>query len=132
VLRVAFVSLFLATTLAAPAWADGFHGGLGIDLRVEGIVDPAPDATGFGTLSVRAGDRLRSIGVVAAQTSDEEGMSIFRGVVLYPENLRLIGSPALLRPFYDAPPGTRVRILGLFKPNLRWLLVGEIEVMGGA
>jgi hypothetical protein len=130
VFRVALVSGFAAAALAASAWAQGFTGGLGVDLRLEGIVEPAPDVVVFGTLRVRAGDRLRTLGVVAAQTSAEEGMSIFRGVALYPENLRLIGSEAVLRPFYEAPPGTRVRILGVFKPDLRWLLVGEIRVVG--
>src|SRR5262249_24662399 len=101
----------------------------GIDLRLEGIVEPAPDAPILGTLSVRAGDRLRWLGVGAAQTSEDEGMSIFRGVVQYPENLRLVATAPVLRPFYEAAPGTRVRILGVFKPDLRWFLVGEIQVI---
>ena len=128
--RGKLASWLLSVVVASAAWAGGFNGGLGVDLRVEGIVDSAPDPKALGALSIRVGDRLRGFEVHAAQAAGEEGMSIFRGVIQYPENLRLIGSDAVLQPFYEAPPGTRIRVLGIFKPDIRWLLVGEIQVVG--
>lgn len=120
----------MVLALALPALAQQFNGGLGRDLRLAGVVDAPATITGLGTLRIRIGDRHRILTVTAAQTSAEEGMAIFRQVIQYRENLRLVGAEPILRPLRVAAPGTPVRIVGLFQPDIRSVLVSSIELTG--
>ena len=125
--RRASLVLLLVCLCAGSAKAQHFNGGLGRDLRVHGIIDPGASTPRLGTLTVRSGDRLRTLAVEAAQTSVEEGMSIFRWVDQYPESLHLIGRQCDLAAFKAAAPGTAVRILGLLQPDTGALLISEIH-----
>ena len=122
------ILLFAALALTGTALAQQFNIGLGDDLRLEGIVDPAPDAPRLGTLVIRVAGGQRTLAVAAAQTSFEEGMAIFQPVAQYAWNVQLVGAESTLRGFHAAAPGSHVRILGLFQPAARRLLVSEIEV----
>ncbi len=121
----------LVLTVALPALAQQINGGLGRDLRLAGVVDAPATITGLGTLRIRIGDRQRTLTVTAAQTSAEEGMAIFRQVIQYRENLRLVAAEPVLRAIRLAAPGTPVRIVGFFQPDIRNVLVSSIELVGG-
>jgi hypothetical protein len=122
------ILLCVVLTLTGTALAQQFNIGLGDDLRLEGIVDPGPETPRLGTLVIRAADSQRTLAVAAAQTSFEEGMVIFQPVAQYAWNVQLVGAESILRGFRAAAPGSHVRILGLFQPAARRLLVSEIEV----
>jgi hypothetical protein len=122
------ILLCVALALTGTALAQQFNIGLGDDLRLEGILDPAPDAPRLGMLVIRAADSQRTLAVAAAQTSFEEGMVIFQPVAQYAWNVQLVGDESVLRAFRTAAPRSHVRILGLFQPAARRFLVSEIEV----
>jgi hypothetical protein len=104
--------------LLSPAFAaaQGAQFGLGQDLRLEGIVDPskAQEEQALGTIKIRAGNTARKFGVIRAQTSRTEGMSLFNRSELNPEQLLLYAKPAMLDVFRNAAPGTRLRMLGRY------------------
>lgn len=100
--------------------------GSGIDLNLEGIVDPGPAAQVLGVLEVGAAGHTRKFGVVHARSSAGEGMSLFRAGALYPENLEILGRDSELRVFNESPAGTTLRMLGRLYPQK--LIVGEVSV----
>jgi hypothetical protein len=112
----------LATTLiplllcVSPAAAQTGQFGLGQDLRLDGIVDPSKvqEQDTLGTIKIRAGNMARTFGVIRAQTSRTEGMSLFNRSELNPEQLLLYANAAMLDVFRNAPPGTRLRMLGRY------------------
>ena len=108
-------SLALLLALAAPAAAQPAPFGLGSDLRLEGIVEPAAGAETLGTIRIRAGSVVRRFGVVRAQTSRAEGMSLFNRSELHPEQLMLMGTTDQLATFQTAAPGTTLRMLGRYQ-----------------
>jgi hypothetical protein len=128
--RGASLALVLVGACVCRSGGQQFNGGLGRDLRVRGIIDSPVSTSRLGTLTVRAGDRLHTLTITAAQTSVAEGMSIFRAVDQYPESLHLIGDEADLAAFNAAAPGTCVRILGLFQPDTGALLISEMHFGG--
>jgi hypothetical protein len=89
--------------------------GMGSDLRLNGIVDPAPSAGTLGTIKIRAGDMVRKFGVLRAQTAQVEGMSLFNRSELHPEQLLLRASKDQLDVFRTAPPGAVVQMLGRYQ-----------------
>jgi len=101
---------------AAPAAAQKSPFGLGQDLRLEGIVDPdeAAKEQTLGTIKIRAGKTVRKFGVIRAQTSQTEGMSLFNRSELHPEQLLLRADNAMLDVFVSAAPGTRLNMLGRY------------------
>jgi hypothetical protein len=109
----AFATLVLALA-AAPAPAQRGPFGMGQDLRLEGIVEPANDAKVLGRIKVVAGDQTRKLGVIRAQTPRAEGMALFRRSSLNPFQLLLRGDAAQLATFASAPAGTRLRMLGRY------------------
>jgi hypothetical protein len=115
--------------LSAPALAFRPHLGPGRHVRVEGIVEPTADGDRLGTLTLRAADELRSFAVLSAVSAGEKGWSIFRNRTLFPESFRLVGERSVIEALRDAPPGTRLRIVGMIRNSD--LLVGEIEEIGG-
>ena len=126
----ALLVLLVICLCAGRGMAQHFNGGLGRDLRVDGIIDPEAHTPRLGTLTVRSGGRLRTLAVEAAQTSVEEGMTIFRWVDQYPESLHLIGRPHDLAAYAVAPAGTAVRIVGLLQPDTGTVLISEIRFGG--
>ena len=108
-----FIGLLLL--LAAVADAQPAPFGLGQDLRLEGIVEPAEGAKTLGTIKIRAGDVVRSFGVVRAQTPQVEGMSLFNRSELHPEQVLLRGNRDQMATFQNAPAGTTVRMLGRYQ-----------------
>lgn len=111
--RLLVCALLLA--LVAPAGAQPPPFGLGSDLRLEGIVEPAAGADTLGTITIRAGDAVRRFGVVRAQTSRTEGMSLFNRTELHPVQLMLMGTKDQLATFQTAAPGTTLRMLGRYQ-----------------
>lgn len=108
-------TLALLLLLAAAASAQKGPFGLGQDLRLEGIVDPAEGADTLGTIRIRAGDTVRRFGVVRAQTSRATGMSLFNRSALHPEQLLLRGNSGQMTTFQNAPAGTTLRMLGRYQ-----------------
>ena len=108
-----FIALLLV--LAAVARAQPAPFGLGQDLRLQGIVEPAEGAKTLGTIKIRAGDVVRRFGVVRAQTPRAEGMSLFNRSDLHPEQLLLRGSRDQMATFQNAPAGTTLRMLGRYQ-----------------
>jgi hypothetical protein len=98
-----------------PAGAQPGSFGLGQDLRLEGIVEPADGANTLGTIKIRAGNVVRKFGVVRAQTARVEGMSLFNRSELHPEQLMLMGTKDQLATFQNAPAGTTLRMLGRYQ-----------------
>ena len=107
--------LALLLLLTAPVLAQPAPFGLGADLRLEGIVEPADGANTLGTIKIRAGDVVRNFGVVRAQTPRAEGMSLFNRTELHPEQLMLMGTKDQLATFQTAAPGTTLRMLGRYQ-----------------
>lgn len=107
--------LALLLLLTAPVLAQPAPFGLGADLRLEGIVEPADGANTLGTIKIRAGDVVRNFGVVRAQTPRAEGMSLFNRTELHPEQLMLMGTKDQLATFRTAAPGTTLRMLGRYQ-----------------
>jgi len=107
--------IVLLLILAAVAGAQPAPFGLGQDLRLEGIVEPAEGAKTLGTIKIRAGDVVRSFGVVRAQTPQVEGMSLFNRSELHPEQVLLRGNRDQMATFQNAPAGTTVRMLGRYQ-----------------
>jgi hypothetical protein len=109
------VLILVLSTIPAAAQRGGF--GLGQDLRLEGIVEPnkAQEELALGTIKIRAGNVVRKFGVIRAQTAHTEGMSLFNRSDLNPEQLLLYGNAQLLDVFRNAPPGTRLRMLGRYQ-----------------
>jgi len=91
--------------------------GLGASLRLNGIVDPLPNADTLGTIRIRAGNMVRRFGVLRAQTPQVEGMSLFNRSELHPEQLLLRGDTQQLDVFRTAPPGTVVEMLGRYQQD---------------
>ncbi|HSP99965.1 MAG TPA: hypothetical protein VL049_22300 [Candidatus Dormibacteraeota bacterium] len=108
-----FIALLLV--LAAVARAQPAPFGLGQDLRLQGIVEPAEGAKTLGTIKIRAGDVVRRFGVVRAQTPRAEGMSLFNRSELHHEQLLLRGSRDQMATFQNAPAGTTLRMLGRYQ-----------------
>ncbi|MFQ5666161.1 MAG: hypothetical protein ACE5I7_06970 [Candidatus Binatia bacterium] len=127
-MRSVVVGLSLALGVGTAA-AQTVTGGAGYHMRIEGVIDPTAPPSPQSILTVRGGNRLRILAVEDAQGTLGEGMSAFRNVIQYTENLHLVGSDAMLRPFHEAAPGSRLRILGLFQPDSRSLVVGQIVVV---
>ena len=123
-LAIAAVTLLLA---ALPAGAQPGPFGLGQDLRLEGIVEPPDGADTLGTIRIRAGSTVRRFGVLRAQTSRVEGMSLFNRSELHPEQLLLRGAKDQMATFTGAAPGTRLRMLGRYSGDD--LLLASIEVV---
>lgn len=119
----------LLVALSAPAPAQPAPFGLGSDLRLEGIVEPADGAATLGTIRIRAGSVVRRFGVVRAQTPNVEGMSLFNRSELHPEQLLLMGAKDQLATFQTAAPGTTLRMLGRYQGDD--YLLAEITA-GGA
>ena len=107
--------LALLLLLAVPVVAQPAPFGLGADLRLEGIVEPADGANTLGTIKIRAGGVVRNFGVVRAQTPRAEGMSLFNRTELHPEQLMLMGTKDQLATFRTAAPGTTLRMLGRYQ-----------------
>ena len=107
--------IVLLLILAAVADAQPAPFGLGQDLRLEGIVEPAAGAKTLGTIKIRAGDVVRNFGVVRAQTPQVEGMSLFNRSELHPEQVLLRGNRDQMATFQNAPAGTTVRMLGRYQ-----------------
>jgi len=107
------VSALLAPCVPAGAQPGSF--GLGQDLRLEGIVEPADGANTLGTIKIRAGKVVRTFGVVRAQTARVEGMSLFNRSELHPEQLMLMGTKDQLATFQTTPAGTTLRMLGRYQ-----------------
>lgn len=122
-LRLALAGLLL---IAAAAAAQPGPFGLGEDLRLEGIVEPPDGADTLGTIKIRAGSTVRRFGVLRAQTSRTEGMSLFNRSELHPEQLLLRGTKDQMATFQNAAPGTRLRMLGRYQGDA--LLLAEIEL----
>ncbi|MFN8640930.1 MAG: hypothetical protein U0802_04435 [Candidatus Binatia bacterium] len=112
-LRVCAPLLLMA--LLSPAQAQPPPSGLGSDLRLEGIVEPAAGADTLGTIRIRAGAVVRRFGVVRAQTARVEGMSLFNRSELHPEQLLLMGTKDQLATFQGAAPGSTLRMLGRYQ-----------------
>lgn len=102
--------------------------GLGQDLRLQGIVDPATGGERLGTIKIRAGTVVRRFGVIRAQTARVEGMSLFNRSEQHPEQLLLRGSAEQLDQFRGAPPGSTVSMLGRYQGDD--YLLAEITVVG--
>jgi hypothetical protein len=100
--------------LAAVADARGPFGA-GQDLRLQGIVEPAEGANTLGTIKIRAGDVVRRFGVIRAQTTRAQGMSLFNRSSLHPEQLLLRGTQDQMATFQNAPAGTTLRMLGRYQ-----------------
>ena len=116
VVRPSLICLVLAVLLAPHAvHAQPGSFGLGQDLRLEGIVEPAEGASTLGTIKIRAGRVVRKFGVVRAQTARVEGMSLFNRSSLHPEQLMLRGTKDQLSTFQNAPAGTTLRMLGRYQ-----------------
>src|SRR5262245_62007206 len=115
--RLAIATLLVALCATPVAAQRGGPFGLGQDLRLEGIVDPGQAAKqeALGTIKIRAGKVVRKFGVIRAQTSSTEGMSLFNRSELHPEQLLLYGNKAQLDAFRHAPAGTRLRMLGRYQ-----------------
>jgi hypothetical protein len=111
-LCVSALSLLLTFGIAAQAQRPL---GMGSDLRLNGIVDPAPGADTLGTIKIRAGDMVRRFGVQRAQTAQVEGMSLFNRSELHPEQLLLRAPEDQLDAFRTAPPGAVVQMLGRYQ-----------------
>src|SRR5512143_1807873 len=107
------IALLLVLAVVARAQPAPF--GLGQDLRLQGIVEPAEGAKTLGTIKIRAGDVVRRFGVVRAQTPRVEGMSLFNRSELHPEQLLLRGSRDQMATFQNAPAGTTLRMLGRYQ-----------------
>ncbi len=117
-MRIAAATLLLLAGLSvAPALAQKGPFGLGQDLRLDGIVDPSEAAKkqALGTIKIRAGKAVRKFAVIRAQTAQAEGMSLFNRSDLHPEQLLLYGNDAMLDAFRNAPPGTRLQMLGRYQ-----------------
>lgn len=125
--RLALVGLLL---IAAGAAAQPGSFGLGQDLRLEGIVEPPDGADTLGTIKIRAGSTVRRFGVLRAQTSRTEGMSLFNRSELHPEQLLLRGTADQMATFRNAAPGTRLRMLGRYQGDD--LLLAEIAAVEAA
>lgn len=113
-LRGGFLFLVLVALTSGAAQAQRPLG-MGSDLRLNGIVDPAPDANTLGTIKIRAGDMVRKFGVLRAQTAQVEGMSLFNRSELHPEQLLLRAPKDQLEVFRTAPPGAVVQMLGRYQ-----------------
>ena len=115
---VAVLGVMLGLSLfAVAARAQRSPFGLGQDLRLNGIVDPLPDANTLGTIKIRADDMVRNFGVLRAQTAQVEGMSLFNRSELHPEQLLLRGDKAQLGTFRNAPPGATLQMLGRYQQD---------------
>jgi hypothetical protein len=121
----AVVLLGRSMLVPAPAAAQRRYLGMGHSLRLEGIVEPAPDADILGEIQIRGGDKLRRFGVTSAIAPGEDGMAIFRNQQLRRETFKLVAKPEVLRIFGDAPPGSRLRMLGVLQPDS--FLIASIE-----
>jgi hypothetical protein len=113
--RCLAAAIALLLLLAAAAGAQKGPFGLGQDLRLEGIVEPAEGANTLGTIRIRAGKTVRRFGVVRAQTPQVEGMSLFNRSELHPEQLLLRGNETQMATFQNAPAGTTLRMLGRYQ-----------------
>jgi hypothetical protein len=115
-MRGVVAAVVLSLLCGAPALAQRGAFGLGQDLRLEGIVDPGPAAKGqaLGTIRIRAGTTVRKFGVIRAQTSRTEGMSLFNRSSLHPEQLLLRANATMLGVFRNSPAGTRLSMLGRY------------------
>jgi hypothetical protein len=107
-------ALFALLLLAGTASAQGRPFGLGQNLRLEGIVDPAEGAKTLGTIKIRGGKVVRRFGVIRAQTPQVEGMSLFNRSELHPEQLLLRGNQEQMAAFQNAPAGSSLRMLGRY------------------
>ena len=108
---LALACLALAATVPAAAQrASNF--GAGVDVRLEGVVEPAAGFEALAVLRIRAGDRVRRFAVRSARSTQGEGMSLFRRFTLQAENLQLIGAAPLLQRFHEARAGTPLRLVG--------------------
>jgi hypothetical protein len=102
--------------------------GAGVDVRLEGVVEPVAGFEALGVLRIRAGDRVRRFAVQSARSTQGEGMSLFKRFALQAENLKLLGAAPLLERFGEAPAGTRLRLVGRLQSD-RFVLaeVARIE-----
>ncbi len=112
--------------IAAVAAAQPVPFGLGEDLRLQGIVDPADGAETLGTIRIRAGTAVRRFGVIRAQTARVDGMSLFNRSAQHPEQLLLRGRAEQLDQFRGAPAGAAIRMLGRYQGDN--YLLAEITV----
>jgi hypothetical protein len=112
------------------AIADGRVGPRLHRLRMDGYVGPPPEGRRErADLRLRAGDKEVRFQVTAATvlSGDVTASTIFSRVRPYRPNFILRGKQALLGQVEDAAPGTRLRILGGWRPGSRDLLVSSIE-----
>ncbi|MGH7787252.1 MAG: hypothetical protein ACRERC_10330 [Candidatus Binatia bacterium] len=113
-MRAAILTIVLFTTAAGVASAQPGPFGTGQDLRLEGIVEPPAGAATLGDIRIRGGGVVRRFGVIHAQTSRTEGMSLFRRSSLNPFQLLLRANSQMTATFTEAAPGTRLRMLGRY------------------
>lgn len=119
----------VVASVLAGSTADGRVGGLH-RLRLDGYVGPPPEGRRErADLSLRAGDKDVRFQVTSATvlSGDVTASSIFSRVRPYRPNFVLRGKRELVGQVEDAAPGTRLRIIGGWRPGSRDFLVASIE-----
>jgi hypothetical protein len=118
----------LAAVLPGPA--AGRVGPRSYRLRMDGYVGPPPEGRReMASLLIRAGKKDVRFQVTAATVLSGSMLAanIFSRVRPYRPNFILRGPRATIAPFEDAEPGTQLRIIGMWRPGGRDLMVASIE-----
>ena len=124
----------VVASVLAGSTADGRVGGLH-RLRLDGYVGPPPEGRRErADLSLRAGEKDVRFQVTSATvlSGDVTASSIFSRVRPFRPNFILRGKQDVLREVADASPGTRLRIIGGWRPGSRDFLVSSIETRPSA
>ena len=119
----------LAAVLPGPA-AAGNVGPRSYRLRMDGYVGPpAGRRREMANLLIRAGKKDVRFQVTGATVLSGSMLAsnIFSRVRPYTPNFILRGPRATIAPFEDAEAGTQLRLIGMWRPGSRDLLVASIE-----
>lgn len=100
-------------------------------LRISGFAGGAPAGiTTLGTFTFGVDNQVVTLDLSAVQTLNgplTEGPAALRDFELYSPNLLIVGDPALLRRFADAPPHTQITLFGYVRSGARRMYVVQME-----
>ena len=122
---VAFMVAFLPAGVASARMA-----GTPYRLRMDGYVGPPPEGRNeIADLLIRAGSKDVRFQVTRATvlSGDTMAATIFRRVRPFSPNFFLRGPQELVAKVEGAAPGDRLRIVGMWRPGSRDLMVATVE-----
>ncbi len=127
-------TLLLAVLVATPRSGPAIELMSGRPLRLEGRLAASADAPDvLEEITVSADGRTRrrfAVTALQAYQPEEEGAQVLRHSTLRPVTLLLRGSSESIRRFWEARPGEKVIVFGVYHAGAGTLTLGGVEVGG--